>query len=190
MVAVSVIAILTLLVINTYLGQTFKGYDAKRKGDLDRIKVATEEYEKDNNCYPPAALVKCENGGAGLKPYLNTIPCDPKTHESYAYEPDPEGCPIWFRAYAKLENLGDKSAIPGIGPGGAYNYYVSSPNAPLLGGFASEVPTSHWGCFSGICKPLKENPPGNPVCGPSSTTSDCYSLNHCIPEGAQDWECK
>ena len=130
MIAVCIIAILVFLAVNTYISQTLKGYDARRKADLDRIKVATEEYEKDNNCYPPAGLVVCENGGLGLKPYLNTIPCDPRTHASYAFEPGPGVCAAWFRAYAKLENAGDKSIIPLIGPGGVYNYYVSSSNAP------------------------------------------------------------
>ena len=185
--SVAIIAILVLLVINTFIGQIAKGNDAKRKADLDRIKVATEEYEKDHNCYPPANLVVCENGGAGLKPYLNLIPCDPVTHQSYAYEPGPGACGGWFRAYAKLQNTADKSIIPSIGPGQLYNYYVFSPNAPALAtGYESGSDTGYWGCIKGYCVPLKLTSPGNPVCGPSYQTSNCPNSDSC----SSAYECK
>jgi len=189
LIVVSIIAILALLVINTFTGQIRKGNDAKRKADLDRIKVAVEEYEKDQNCYPQEVI--CTSGGTGLKPYLNVIPCDPRTHLSYDYEPDPSGvCAAWFRAYAKLENTADKSIIESIGPTGQDNYYVCSPNAPVLGKYSSDVDTDYWGCIGGVCVPIRLIAPNQPVCGPSSQTPDCYSINKCVPEGSQTWECK
>jgi len=178
MVAVAIIALLILLVINTFVNQTLKGNDAKRKADLDRIKVAVEEYEKDHNCYP--ATVTCPTD-AGLAPYLTNIPCDPLTHQPYAYEPGPGVCAGWFRSYAKLQNAADKSIVPIIGPGGAYNYYVDSPNAPvLLSGYASGgVDTGYWGCIGGVCTPINVTSPGNPVCGPSYQTSNCPNSDSC-----------
>jgi len=196
LVVISIIALLALLAINIFVGQIRKGNDAKRKADLDRIKVAAEEYEKDHNCYPPIDLVVCTNGGVGLKPYLNVIPCDPRTHVSYAYEPDPSGvCAGWFRAYVKLENIADKSIIQSIGPGGVYNYYVSSPNAPVLtsGQGGSPLPQScgydYWGCNSGVCISINWKPDcSGPVCQPGYDNPNCNGqcgtpsnpLNECI----------
>jgi type II secretory pathway pseudopilin PulG len=61
--------------------------DAKRKGDLQKIKIAFEDYYNDNSCYPdPGALQNC--GSDDLAPYLSTIPCDPSSKAPYFYEPD------------------------------------------------------------------------------------------------------
>ena len=131
LVVVSVISFLVLFGLMFFRNQTQKGQDAKRKGDLHLIQVAVEEYEKDNNCYPPPELVVCDPGD-GLKPYLNEIPCDPETGDSYLYENDGSTCSRWFRTYTALK--ADTNYSPGCdagcGPAAAYNYYVESINAP------------------------------------------------------------
>ena len=76
LIVVSIIILLVLIAIAFFRGQLFKGLDAKRKADINRIKVAIEEYEKDHDCYPPPQIVVCDPG-TGLSPYLDKIPCDP-----------------------------------------------------------------------------------------------------------------
>lgn len=130
LIVISIITFLVLMGISYFRSQIFKGHDAVRKADLKRLQISFEEYEKDNNCYPDAQLVSCEPG-VGLKPYTNKIPCDPQSKESYFYETDGTVCSRWYRLYTVLVNQSDTDIIsPGVGPSGAYNYYVSSPNAP------------------------------------------------------------
>jgi prepilin-type N-terminal cleavage/methylation domain-containing protein len=126
LVVVGIITTLALVSIWFFRGQIFKGNDAKRKGDIHKIQLALEEYEKDHDCYPPSTLVSC-NPGTGLVPYLNRVECDPATKTSYFYEPENETCPSWYRIHANLENLQDADIN---NPGGTFNFYTGSPNAP------------------------------------------------------------
>src|SRR5271157_5862912 len=90
MIVLAFLAVLIAIVIVFFTGQIAKGTDAQRKSDMNRIKLALEEYEKDHNCYPPKDLVTCNVAplnGTGLRPYLEKIPCDPATGSSYDYEP-------------------------------------------------------------------------------------------------------
>jgi type II secretory pathway pseudopilin PulG len=162
LVVFSIIVILALVVFWFLRNQILKGNDAKRKGDIHKIQVAVEEYEKDNDCYPPIELVVCDPGD-GLKPYLSKIPCDPTTGDSYIYEVDDPNCASWYRIYANLDNeadpvIGELGCIYGCGPETSYNYYATSPNAP-----DPEKGTSgYYGCFSGECLPIF-----GPECSPN-----------------------
>jgi len=185
LVVISIIVILALVIIWFLRSQVFKGNDAKRKGDIHRIQVAIEEYEKDHDCYPPPQLVVC-NPGDGLKPYLSKIPCDPTTGASYFYEYEDSSCPSWYRIYTNLENLSDPDIDGACGPGYAFNYYETSPNAPdpdcteLEEGNGGEIPSEDfYGCFSGVCQLINWDPdrPG-PECDPNYKDSACY--NWCI----------
>lgn len=134
LIVVGIIAALATIAL-VFMGNTqiFKGRDARRKGDIKKIQVALEEYSNDNDCYPQASEVVC--GGDGLSPYMDKIACDPQTQESYLYEPQTGACPAWYRIYGNLENKNDTiieklGCQTGCGPGGAYNYWAASPNAP------------------------------------------------------------
>ena len=120
MIVVSVVGFLGFLVINFTATQIFKGNDAKRKADLNRIQIALEEFEKDKNCYPQS--VSCTVSGS-LVPYLSKIPCDQTTNLSYDYRPlgvNPS-CPSYYTLSATLQNSKDPN----------YPIYtVKSPNAP------------------------------------------------------------
>jgi len=188
-IVMSIIAILAALVITYFRDQIFKGNDAKRKADISRIKIAVEEYEKDHNCYPPPQLVICTNGGTGLKPYLDKIPCDPITNASYIYDYQNSVCPSWYRIYAKLDNAADPNITPGIGPNNAFNYSDSSPNAPEItqnisssnpqpsGGGGDQTPSGYWGCKNNICVPLSwDNTRPGPECDPSFHENNCYGV--------------
>jgi prepilin-type N-terminal cleavage/methylation domain-containing protein len=108
-----------------------KSRDATRKGDLQKIKVAFEDYYNDNNCYPPStALDLC--GGTSLAPYLPTIPCDPMTQTPYLYVPLASAC-SGYRVHAALENESDPAIAgnecdteQGCGYGEEYNYGIAA----------------------------------------------------------------
>ena len=169
MIVIAIIAIMAALFIMFLPGQISKGNDARRKADINRIKIAVEEYEKDHNCYPQS--VSCKSPST-LRPYLNQIPCDPTTHEPYGYDYGPVvgSCPEWYRLYAYLDNSQDPQIIFKIGPGGAYNYYSGSPNAPT-----PESNSGYWGCINGECSPLQVDSSGHPYCKNAYTSNNCNS---------------
>lgn len=208
LIALAIIAIMAALVISYFISQSSKARDAQRKSDLDRIRIAVEEYEKDHNCYPLSSLVVCDPGN-GLQPYISKIPCDPTTHASYYYEPENSVCPSWYRLYSKLDYTADPAALSWCGgPGNnSFNYYVSSPNAPTCvgsvatvsgeggggGGGGGTPPPSggggggnYYGCKSGVCVPVNWDyyRPG-PECDPNYQNNSCYG--QC---GAAQNECK
>lgn len=166
-IVVTIIAAVAVIALAIYRAQADKALDAKRKADLARIQVAVEEYEKDNECYPPPQLLNC-NPGTGLLPYLDKIPCDPVTKASYYYDYDASVCSDWYRLYS---NLADASGNA-IGPNGAFNYYVSSPNAPDA---ALTQIGNLFGCRGGFCVPVLWNNlrPG-PECDPTFKSATCY----------------
>lgn len=199
LVVISIIVILTLIIIWFLRNQIFKGNDAKRKGDIHKIQVAVEEYEKDNDCYPLPQLVVCDPGD-GLKPYFSKIPCDPTTNASYYYEYEDSSCPSWYRIYTNLQNLSDSDIKGYCGPDYAFNYYMTSPNAPdpdctlVENGGGGGPSQDFYGCFSGSCLPISWDParPG-PECDPNYGSSTCYS--QCInfetgaaQNGCQPWQ--
>ncbi|BCX14930.1 MAG: hypothetical protein KatS3mg088_613 [Patescibacteria group bacterium] len=188
-----VIAFLSLMVVISifvFKSQISKGYDARRKSDLDRIKIALEEYEKDNNCYPPY-LPSCRGADAGiLKSYISAIPCDPHTKTDYVYYADPSSvCAKWAWIFTNLEYIGDPKIKElgcenGCGPSQSYgfNYYVTTPSAPdpFKSGNPNVPPDAtgtYYGCFSGVCQPISIDPYTKiPVCQPNFSQSDCRGL--------------
>ena len=157
LIVVAIIAILTLLAIANWHQQLNRAKDAQRKKDLNRLKIAFEEYYDDNNCYPPTDIVN-HCGGNQLQPYLNTIPCDPAYKTPYCYVTDGSNCPQEFKLLATLQNRNDP-AIKDLGCNGAdacgyettchqltgrtgYNYGVSSSNASLANPNPEPVPSS------------------------------------------------
>lgn len=185
-IVIAIIAILAALFITFLPGQISKGNDAKRKADINRLKIAVEEYEKDHNCYPQS--VECIKDPTSLQPYLDIIPCDPTTHQSYAYEPGGSvSCPSWWRLYADLENKQDPSITLGLEYNGkSYNYVQISDNAPPVSASTpspTQIPTpttappttspipGYYGCDSaGICQPLNA-----PNCVPNYHSSTCQN---------------
>lgn len=196
MIVIAIIGILAVIAIVSFMAQQHKGNDSKRKADMDRIKIAVEEYEKDNNCYPSASTMStCGNSvGIAIHPYLNDVPCDPTTGQPYRYEVEDSLCPDWFRLYSLLQYTKDPDVIPNIGPTGetVYNYYVSSNNAPdPLAGSGStpyvlppgcEEANRRYGCMSGQCVEVQLNPSCAPVCDPAYDSPTCYG--QCVPDNS------
>lgn len=184
-VVLSIVAILIVLAIGFFRGQILKGNDARRKADVNRIKIAVEEYEKDHDCYPTPDVVVCDPGN-GLTPYIDKIPCDPETKSSYYYDYENSACPSWYRVYADLDNTLDPAAQASCGPNGAFNYYAGSPNAPSCnlqtngGGF--------YGCRNGVCKPiLWDNSRPGPECDPNYQNPSCYGQCGSAQTECKDW---
>lgn len=196
LVIVSVVSALLLIGVSAYTPQLRKARDAKRKTDLYTLAKALEEYEKDNEVYP-SSLTQCgvTTSGSPLEDYISQVPCDPKTDTNYAYEVGPSVAnPTWFRIYSLLENSGDEDigqvgCSGGCGPGGSFNYYVSSPNGPGLtqagvfptlfptptggpGGSPTSIPTSPPG---GTSSPTPTTGPGSPTPRPSGTITPTNS---------------
>lgn len=176
LVVVTILIILAAFAIMYLRSQIFKGQDAKRKGDMHKIQVAIEEYEKDHNCYPLSQLVVCDPG-TGLRPYISKIPCDPTTRTSYYYGYEDSTCPSWYQLYTSLEYESDENIMGNIGPMGNYNYCLTSPNAPEC--VVSGLPQV-WGCFSGSCLSIDWDPSINQCeCQPCFEDSDCAD-NQCV----------
>ncbi|OGM83814.1 hypothetical protein A2434_01610 [Candidatus Woesebacteria bacterium RIFOXYC1_FULL_41_14] len=199
MIVVAILGILALISIMSYMQQQYKGNDSKRKADLDRIKIAVEEYEKDNNCYPPSSLmVKCgSDADIAIHPYLNDVPCDPTTRKAYRYEVEASTCPDWYRIYSLLQYLQDLSVIPNIGPAGDqnYNYYTSSNNAPpVIAGETTHIPTGsgaappgctkQYGCINQQCVEIPLDSNCAPTCQPvyDFCFGQCDSAENPAPE--------
>lgn len=183
MVVLGIIAILAALIVMSFNQQLFKGNDSEKKADLDRIKIAVEEYEKDHNCYPTAnSMVLCgTNPSIAVHPYLANVPCNPLTNDPYPYEIDPDNpsCPSWYRLYADLQNEKDPKVITNVGPGDAYNYYVSSDNAPDAERCTN---SAEYGCFGSTCRKVC---PGE--CTNTFSESTCGGAGNC--GSSQNTEC-
>jgi Tfp pilus assembly protein PilE len=196
LVVVAILALLIVLGIWVYQRQLAKGWDARRKSDLDKIKIAVEEYEKDHDCYPPEALLNCDPKtglkGTGLKPYINQIPCDPRTKVSYKYEISSGTCPRWFRLYSILDYRKDPimakiNCTHNCGPNCGYQYYVSSSNTSdttsCTGGTPSTPPSTQqpnggwWGCINSVCVSLGLDSEGRPVCAPNYSSKGLCDTN-------------
>jgi prepilin-type N-terminal cleavage/methylation domain-containing protein len=189
LITLSIVVILAVVAMLYLRGQAFKGNDARRKADIERIKVAVEEYEKDHDCYP--LYVNCGVvQDQPIYPYLNDVPCDPVTNSSYTYDFPDNACPAWYRFFSDLEFDKDPDAMPGIGPNNAYNYVSGSPNAPISEPYNPSSTSSpggggesgFYGCRAGVCVPIdwNENRPG-PECDPSFQNSNCYGQCNLSP---------
>lgn len=114
LIVVAILAILTLTAIYSITQNLAKSRDARRKADLDRLKIAMEDYYGDKNEYPPdGSLSGCDS--ETLKPYLSSVPCDPKTKQPYCYIYDATA-PVGqtYKIFASFENTSDP-AIEDLG---------------------------------------------------------------------------
>lgn len=168
---VAVIAVLIVSFLFLMRGQQAKAHDAKRKDDLEDIRIAFEDYFNDNACYPPTTILdNC--GSKDLDPYLNEVPCDPVSNDPYVYEPV-ANC-AGYRAFAVLDNKTDPQiarlgcdGVNGCGAaaGPEYNYaiFVGVPITGTGVGIASprpSGPTYAYACDSaGICNSFEAGHP-------------------------------
>lgn len=167
MIALGILAVLAVLIITTLRFQLAKARDSKRKSDLLRIQKVFEDYLNDQDCYPsaseitvdvPLEQVICRKP---FSPYDPQLPCDPANsyYHNYFYSTDSSSvCKKWYKIYATLENTKDDiiekmGCSGGCGPGGRYNYFVSSPNVAL----AQKKDDEYWP--DGTNPPAQQNTP-------------------------------
>lgn len=136
LVAVSIIALLTTIGMIVYSSVQIKARDARRKSDLQSLRLALELYYQKNGQYPFDKNTGYWNNSSQPQPwiaqlvpdYMNTLPLDPKANEGiptqalfgYGYwsgdttgynQGNIQTCPgtpgQYFVLVTKLENTGD-----------------------------------------------------------------------------------
>lgn len=141
MIIVTIIAILAIgiLFLNSRR-PIFKSHDAVKKSDLNRIRIALEDYYEDHQCYPNASdlnsiLSSCDyDPPAFFHSYITKVPCTPDTRQPYfGYVEAGSLCPQRYAIYTYLTNktdpvIAEEGCTNGCGPGSSYNYGISSPN--------------------------------------------------------------
>lgn len=106
LVVVSLIGILATLVIANMNAARERARDATRKSDLRNIQTALRLYYNDNTGYPIASVLPA--WGSAWTPYMNTLPADPLTSQSYVYTyTDSEN----YILSVCLENISDDKCV-------------------------------------------------------------------------------
>lgn len=182
LITIAIIAILVVIAVWSITQNLAKARDSKRKSDLDRLKIAFEDYYGDNQAYPPAdSLADC--GSSSLAPYLGSIPCDPKTKTAYCYVYDIDNAGQNYRIYSSLENNNDpivRELSCDEDPtycgyenecsswGHRFNYGVSSANVLVNNENAGSIQTSPSPSQtpSPSTGPLPSTIPGSYACSP------------------------
>lgn len=175
LVVVTIIVILGLAIlvgINP-IAQIFKGYDARRRADLAKIKIALEGYYSDHECYPTIPPnYTCDSDF--LKPYLDSMPCDPNTKKPYVIYLTPAGsCPQQYAVYAQIYSFFDKNAnlIPYC-PDTIEMHSPGMSNADVISGCSGRsICPVYYGCKNGSCVVIAQD--DIPHCSPYYCGSDC-----------------
>lgn len=189
-----------LVVIVVFIGLAFgmffavgnkmaKTRDARRKSDLDRIKIALYDYYFDNDCFP-TDLPDCDQGfGFEGQYYLPRFPCD-MLGNIYTYETDESDCPSWFKVLTNLEISDDESIVAsgcgrGCGSECQFNYGVASTNTKLNDGCVTYYACSPNGECTSFYDPQKSQCPrvfeNDEVCGGIDCSKDknvkCHDMS-------------
>lgn len=151
LIVMAILISLAIMLIGAFnpIANVNKARDATRKKDLNRIKIAFEEYNNDKGSYPGKSVLDDlsddNNCGSSIfTPWLVIWPCDPnENHYVIFIESDRGGTflesPSWFKIITNLENKEDSDIPSGwyeygdvfhLGSLGIndVNYGVSSPN--------------------------------------------------------------
>lgn len=118
LVVISIIGLLATLVAANLNAARSRARDAERKSDLKSMQTALRLYYNDNGAYPPSNYFDSLWGAewkVGSTVYMNIVPKDPISSQSYKYElgADTDN----YILSACLENASDAQ---GIGATGAY----------------------------------------------------------------------
>lgn len=178
LVVFGLLAALTLAAFIAVPTQLKKARDARRKSDLDRIKIALYDYYFDNDCFPsPDEIPECGGSfGSNGMAYLNNFPCDPfGTPYVYAVRKGGGECKQWFRIFANLEIITDPiidkiHCRQGCGPdqhsdfnngeeGCNYNYGVTSTNTQIYRNCSYAYVCNPGGVCQGFDDPWKSDCP-------------------------------
>lgn len=176
MIVTTIIVILAtaaLIALNP-LGQIFKGFDARRRADLNKIKIAFEAYYEDKGCYPPASILS-HCGSKDLAPYLPIIPCDPNDNTPYKVKVIPANstCPQQYAIYASLFSFFSRLANTVQGCPKTFAVYSENMSFSDLaaGCTGSKTCVNKYGCKNGICALVAVDVVS--PCSPWSCSTDC-----------------
>jgi len=132
LVVISIIGILALVSVSSYINAQIKSRDAQRKSDLDQTSKALMLFYADNGNFPIENdfLFGNEDGFSGSDEiiYMRKTPQDPVSDSVYKYKYKTDGKS--FNLFANLENKSDsKCKDPSYSvDGDKYCYSISSPN--------------------------------------------------------------
>jgi type II secretion system protein G len=117
LVVISIIGILATLIAANLNSARSRARDAERKSDLASIQTALRLYYNDNGRYPASNYFDSLWGqqwkGGGSTVYMNTLPKDPLSSQTYKYVlgSDTDS----YTLSACLENSSDSQGIPATG---------------------------------------------------------------------------
>lgn len=173
LIVIAVIAALIISLMFAVRTQLLKARDARRKADLEKIKVAFENYYNDDQCYPPDDILEvCE--GDQLQPYLDKVPCDPAYDLPYCYIPDGSSCSQSFKVLAPLANHDDpiiEKLLCHLDQSCGYEAECAQPSADYSG-FNYGVTSGNVGLYNpDYTPPPSPSPSTAPSPSPSPTPS-------------------
>lgn len=198
----AILAVLMIIAITQLPKQLEKAKDSRRKSDLQKVKIAFENWHNDEGCYPPDTILdNC--GGTELEPYLKIIPCDPGTEQSYIYYPEEAptepDCPQNYRVWADLYKTDDPQSVElncgdiygcglysiesirtGLGLEAIeYNYGVSEGVPVSAGGINTNLTEGY--CCQGAGTSCDSWTGGTALCvvGPFEDADECNYLTDC-----------
>jgi type II secretory pathway pseudopilin PulG len=186
-----IMVVITIGILNA-IGLTNKGRDARRKKDLNRMKIALEEYYNDKGQFPQDVTTwniksNCGKNVSELST-LNSLPCDPYGEPYKIFVEENK-----FRIITNLENKKDKDiptgwyirndfSLPALGLNtDNANYGVSSSNILWYEGLVRD----YSGCYTNTCFD------GNDGCkdySPGGCIGTCYYQSTMI--GGCDENCR
>lgn len=142
MIVIAILGVLATLISGNFITSLKKGRDARRKTDLEQIQRALEMYYEDNKAYPAAISFGVQLNhplGSGTKTYMQKVPNDPISANTYKYSSlvadCPDGAGTCYILYSCIENsldlaAGVKQTGYGINCGGCglCKYKITSSN--------------------------------------------------------------
>jgi prepilin-type N-terminal cleavage/methylation domain-containing protein len=154
-----------------------KANDTKRLADIEKIKIAQEEYVNDKGCYPSTSPVLTQT-------------FDPN---SFLYVTDISDCPKWYVLFSEITSYKETTSACNLDPSCLPVNYLPNWSCTVVGNYECEVIAAS--LLPGI--PIPTNTP-RPV--PTSreiliptglatqntpTTSSCYQTNKEFPSTSQ-----
>lgn len=158
-ILVTIVVLMALALVSYFAigNKIAKARDAKRKSDLDRVKIAMYDYHFDMGCFP-TEIPECGQAfGFESQPYMPSFPCG-MLGDAFVYVAEESECPSWFRLFTNLEVDTDASIESvgcswGCGPDDCgYNYGVASTNTKLNVGCVTYYACIPGGGKSGACE--------------------------------------
>lgn len=169
LIVIAIIGLLTTFVAFVAPTQLRKARDARRKADLQKIKIAFYDYFFDTDCFPEELPGCGEDFGSSGQSYLKDFPCD-LNDEPYVYAITKKGggkCSQWFQLFTNLENTPDSiidkiHCRQGCGPDKNdcnYNYGVASTNVQIYQSCSFAYVCSPGGACESFEDPWRSNCP-------------------------------